>query len=164
MSTALNGVTGLRVVQAGYEHVDRVAPLFDAYRQFYGQPSDPEGAREFIHDRLSNLESIVYLAIGEIDDREEALGFVQLYPGFSSVSMKRIWILNDLYVNDMARRTGVGRALLEKAHHLATATGAKGLVLSTAHDNHHAQALYHDAGFVRDDEFYHYFLPVAPLE
>lgn len=164
MSIASSRVTGLRVFQAGYEHIDKVAPLFDAYRQFYGQPANPEGARRFIRDRLAGLESVIYLAVGEIDDAERSLGFVQLYPAFSSVSMQRIWILNDLYVSDQARRGGVGLALIEKARHLAEATDAKGLILSTSHENHTAQALYHEAGFVRDDEFYHYFLPVMPSD
>src|SRR5262249_19142141 len=33
----------LQPLQVTTEQVDLVAPLFDAYRQFYGQPPDPEG-------------------------------------------------------------------------------------------------------------------------
>ena len=84
-----------------------VAALFDGYRQFYEQPADYPLAEAFIRDRLANDESVVFLAL----DRESraGLGFVQLYPSFSSAAARRIWILNDLYVAPTARRRGVGR-------------------------------------------------------
>jgi len=153
-------VIDIRIIHGGFEHIELLAPLLDAYRQFYGQDADLEGARSFLHDRIGNLESVVYFALGAREGREFPLGFVQLYPSFSTVSMQRVWNLNDLYVTPEFRRHGVGRALIEKARQLAVATDAKGLVLSTAHDNHESQALYHQTGFIRDDEFHHYFLPV----
>ena len=89
-----------------------------------------------------------------------ALGFTQLYPSFSSVSTKRLWILNDLFVSDEARRFGVARALMEKARIFAIETDAKGLILETALDNEPAQALYESLGYTRDDEYYRYLLNV----
>lgn len=145
----------LRIVHAGPGDIDRIAPLFDSYRQFYGQEPDVEGARDFIAERLGNLQSVILMATGRHD---EAIGFTQLYPAFSSVSMRRIWILNDLYVVDAARRKGVAWALIEAAQSMSVATGAKGLVLATAIGNHGAKTLYESFGFIRDDEFHHYFL------
>lgn len=141
--------------QAGFSDIDRIVPLFDAYRCFYGQQSDLAGARQFIHDRLCNLQSVIFLAV---DGAGEALGFIQLYKSFSSVSMRRIWILNDLYVVETARGLGVARALMLEARTFSIETEAKGLILATAHDNQPAKKLYESLGFVRDDEFYHYFL------
>ena len=138
--------------------VDVVAPLFDAYRQFYGQPSDMAAARAFLGERLRREESVIFVAVA--DDGGEALGFTQLYPSFSSVSVRRLWILNDLFVSPSGRGKGVGRRLLERARDWAIETDAKGLTLATAVDNAAARALYESCGWRRDEEFEHYTLLV----
>ncbi|GGE70303.1 GNAT family N-acetyltransferase [Priestia taiwanensis] len=136
--------------------VHKVVPLFDQYRMFYQQFSDEEGAHAFLEERIRKAESVMYVAE---DEDGEASGFVQLYPSFSSVSMKRLWILNDLYVTEQARGKGVGVALLEKAKELAIETKAKGLMLQTAEDNVRAQGIYEEFGFKQEkDRFYVLFL------
>jgi ribosomal protein S18 acetylase RimI-like enzyme len=142
--------------------LDRVAPLFDAYRQFYGQPSDVALARRFVSERLREAESVVLLAESDDGGTTSALGFTQLYPSFSSVSAARIWILNDLFVAPEARGRGVARGLLDAARAHAERTGARRLVLSTARTNAAAQRLYESTGWVRDDAFLHYALELAP--
>jgi ribosomal protein S18 acetylase RimI-like enzyme len=132
-----------------------VAPLFDAYRQFYGKPSDPELAIRFIGERLANAESAVFLA--ENADGH-AVGFVQLYPSFSSVSAARIYVLNDLFIAPEARRGSVARRLLDAAAAYARAQGAVRLALSTGIDNLAAQSLYESTGWVRDEAYFHYSL------
>jgi GNAT superfamily N-acetyltransferase len=145
------------VKRAGPADVDAIAPLFDAYRQFYGQPSDVAAARAFIDERLRRDESVIFLAVASDG---EALGFTQLYPSFSSVSVRRLWILNDLFVRSGGRREGVGRRLLERAREWAVETDAKGLMLATAVNNAAARALYESCGWREDDEFKHYTLLV----
>jgi ribosomal protein S18 acetylase RimI-like enzyme len=135
--------------------VDRVAPLFDAYRQFYGLPSDLPLCRHYLAERLSRDESVVLLA-AEADGT--TLGFVQLYPGFSSLAAARTYVLYDLFVDPAARQRGVGRRLMEAAAEEARRRGAVSLVLSTAKTNHPAQRLYESLGWVRDEEFYEYNL------
>jgi ribosomal protein S18 acetylase RimI-like enzyme len=135
--------------------VDRVAPLFDAYRQFYGLPSDPGLCRQYLAERLGRDESVVLLA-GEADGT--TLGFVQMYPGFSSLAAARTYVLYDLFVAPAARERGVGRRLMEAAAEEARRRGAVSLVLSTAKTNHPAQRLYESLGWVRDEEFYEYSL------
>jgi GNAT superfamily N-acetyltransferase len=144
------------VRQAGPADADVVAPLFDAYRQFYEQPSDLALARRFIVERLERAESVVFLA--ERDGR--AVGFVQLYPLFSSTAARprRLWLLNDLFVAPEARGSGIGRALLARARRLAEETGATGLELATARSNATAQRLYESVGYRRDDAFLRYEL------
>ena len=123
--------------------LDAVAPLFDAYRQFYGQSPDPQRARDWLRERLQRHESVVLLA-----ERDGAIiGFTQLYPAFSSVRTARTWILNDLYVAARARRSGAARALLDAAVQFARDDGAAGISLETAHDNAPARALYVAAGW-----------------
>ena len=152
MEIELGGASPLQLVHVTPEQVGLVAPLFDAYRQFYGQPPDIDGARRFLAERLGRGESVI-LAVAE---GGRALGFTQLYPSFSSVSMRPIWILNDLYVAEDARRRGLGVRLLRAAREHALKTGAARLALSTAVTNTTAQALYERDGWRRDDEFFHY--------
>jgi len=135
--------------------VDRVAPLFDAYRQFYGLPSDLPLCWQYLAERLSRDESVVLLAA---DADDTALGFVQMYPTFSSLRAARVFVLYDLFVDPAARQRGVGRRLMEAAAEEARRRGAVSLVLSTARTNHPAQRLYESLGWVRDEEFYEYNL------
>ena len=130
----------------------RIAELFEAYRQFYGQAPDPDGARAFLRERLQAGDSAILIA--ERDRR--FVGFAQLYPSFSSTAMKRLWILNDLFVAPAHRRGGVGRALMAAAEDLARATSARGLVLATQKTNATAKALYQACGWKLDDAFDHY--------
>lgn len=145
-----------RVRQATPGDIDRLAPLFDAYRQFYERPPDLALARDFLSTRLRNGESVVFLA----EEADAVLGFVQLYPVFSSTSLApgRLWLLNDLYVVPAARGRGVARQLMDQARLLAEETAACGLVLCTARTNSSAQALYESLGYRVDDEFLYYEL------
>jgi ribosomal protein S18 acetylase RimI-like enzyme len=142
------------VRRAQVPDAELITPLFDAYRQFYGQSADLPLALAFLHERLTLDESVIFVALGE---QGEAIGFTQLYPSFSSISARRTWILNDLFVTPAARGNGVAHQLLDAARNHAVATGAKRLALSTAHDNP-AQKLYESVGYERDNVFYHYSL------
>lgn len=146
---------GFTIGLATAADADRVAPLFDAYRQFYGLPSNLQLCRHYLAERLSRDESVVLLA-GDADGT--ALGFVQMYPGFSSLAAARTFVLYDLFVDPTARQRGVGRHLMEAAAVEARRRGAVSLVLSTAKTNHSAQRLYESLGWVRDEEFYEYNL------
>ncbi|KZK32138.1 GNAT family N-acetyltransferase [Delftia sp. SD018] len=130
-----------------------IAPLFDAYRQFYEQPADADAALAFITARLERGESVILLA-RRPDGR--ALGFCQLYPSFCSVLAAPIYVLYDLFVAPDARRLGVGRALLLAAEAHARATGHARMDLTTARNNLRAQALYESLGWVRDEVFLTY--------
>jgi len=115
------------IKQATIDDVNTVVELFDQYRIFYRQASDKEGARQFLSRRLNYHESIIYLV--EVDNKE--VGFVQLYPIFSSVRMKRVWLLNDLFVAPAYRGKGLSKALIEHCKKLCKNSGAAGLMLET---------------------------------
>lgn len=142
------------VRRAGEADLDAIARLFDGYRQFYGQASDPIGARAFLYGRLMARDSVLFIAIAD----DAPVGFTQLYPSFTSTGMRRIFILNDLFVTPAARGSGAGRALLRAAAAFARGEGAARLSLSTARDNTTAQRLYEAEGYVRDEVFFHYEL------
>jgi len=146
----------LIIKQATIEYLDEIASLFNDYRVFYKQESDYEQAKAFLFDRFVHRESTIFLAIDS--NNNKAVGFTQLYPSFSSVSLKRSWILNDLFVREEYRRCGVAQLLLEAAKSHAEQTQSKGLELSTAVTNAIGQRLYERNGYKKDEEFYHYYL------
>ena len=144
----------MEIIRAASEQVDLIAPLFDQYRQFYKYRSDLAGARRFLNERLKNRESVIFLAV----EGDEALGFTQLYPTFSSTTLRPMWILNDLFVAPLWRKSGVARALMMRARQFGMEHQAVELMLETATDNLNAQRLYESLGWKRDTEFYTYHL------
>ena len=148
----------IRTRVATQDDVEVIAPMFDAYRQFYEQAPDVALARRFISDRLVKGESIVLLALRDL---QGAVGFCQLYPTFCSVEAKPIYALYDLFVEPAARRSGAGRMLLQAAERLAAENGVARLDLTTAKTNRPAQAAYESLGWVRDEVFHAYSKSIA---
>lgn len=150
-------MTSVTTRLATLEDLDGVAPLFDAYRQFYQQPPDLALARSYLQERMQRGESVIFVAE---DDAGRMVGFTQLYPTFCSVRVAPTFVLYDLFVAPEARGTGAGRALMQAAEAYAAATGAARLELSTAKTNTIAQSLYESQGWNRDDAFYVYNKPL----
>ncbi|MGG4043514.1 MULTISPECIES: GNAT family N-acetyltransferase [Paenibacillus] len=146
----------ITIRESGLEDLHELAAIFDLYRIFYGQETDVEGAAAFLFERMEHRESVILIA--EDVKQGRIAGFTQLYPVFSSISMKRSYILNDLYILEQYRKQGIARLLLEAAKRYAKLARAKGLSLSTAVTNVRAQQLYEQSGYVRDEQFIHYDL------
>lgn len=138
--------------KATIHDLSKVAKLFDHYRVFYHQESDLDKATSFIEERIHKSESTIFLADSE---SHGPCGFVQLYPSFSSVGMKRTLILNDLYVCSSARKQGIASELIKAAENYAKETKSSGLILETAHDNFNAQKLYEKMGWIKSTNFFY---------
>ncbi len=147
----------MQIRKAQSSDLEPLCQLFDDYRQFYQQTSDLKEARNFLNQRIQEQESVIFVA----ENNDELIGFTQLYPSFSSVSMQRLWILNDLFVAANARKQGVANALMTAAKNFAEETESKGIILETDLDNVQAQALYDKLGYQKQTSTYHYFLPVV---
>jgi ribosomal protein S18 acetylase RimI-like enzyme len=157
MTDTRSGPPAFTVRQAVLADLDAVAPLFDRYRQFYEQASDLAGAGDFLRQRMANGESVIFLA----EQAGQALGFTQLYPSFSSISMARELILYDLFVAEAGRQRGIGKALLDAAVAYGKAIGAASMNLTTAHTNTTAQALYHANGWQAEEVYRQYNMPLV---
>ena len=144
-------------IEAGLNELEEVTPLFDLYRQFYKQPSDLPGCRNYIKARMEGSESTIFLARTQ---EGKAVGFTQLYATFCSVEMIPRLILYDLYVDASVRRQGYAKALMDRATEFAVRNGFKRLSLETAADNLPGQGLYEREGWERDRQFYTYHLSV----
>lgn len=145
-------MSDLSVRQAVLDDLEEAARLFDAYRQFQGRAGDLAAARDFLRARFEHGESVVFVC--RIDG--EPAGFAQLYPSFSSVSLARVYVLNDLFVHERGRRRGVASRLLDALEAYARSMGAVRVTLNVARANTAAQALYEARGWKRDGEFFMY--------
>ena len=145
---------------ASLDDIDAVLPLFNMYRAFYGEPTRGVAARAFMRERwiLGESKLIVAEAAGKI------VGFTQLFPSFSSVTLQRLWILNDLFVIEAVRGKGAGRKLLEAAADFGRATFAKQLFIEGALANTAARGLYEDFGFVPNAEYAYYHLALQTAQ
>ncbi len=139
--------------KADLSDLSSLGRLFNNYRIFYGQVSDIDSSIKFLQQRMSKEESVIFVSERR---KREISGFVQLYPSFSSVSIKRTWILNDLFVDENHRKKGIGEALMKTAENHVRTSGARGLTLATAVDNDKAQRLYEKLGYQKNDKFFFY--------
>jgi len=139
----------MEIRKATIEDVPMLALLFNRYRVFYGKPPDIGAAAQFINDRLVRHESEIFMAV----EGDTIAGFMQLYPLFSSTRMKRLWLLNDLFISEEYRGQGVSKALIERAKELCRETGACGFTLETAKDNDIGNTLYPRAGLRLSEGF-----------
>ncbi len=111
----------IQIIAAGIDRLDDLARLFNQYRVWYHQSPDLAGARTFLEERINNGESKIFLALHD----GEPAGFVQLYPIFTSVGMRRAWLLNDLFVHEGHRSAGIATMLLETAKELGRANAVQ---------------------------------------
>lgn len=139
------------IKKATLQDLDSLTLLFDGYRVFYKQESDHKAARAFLQERLENEDSIIFVA--SINDN--LVGFTQLYFTFSSVSVSRVLILNDLYVYPDHRNQSIASTLMRHAQAYTKEIGAKGLILETGKDNP-AQKLYERLGWTKDENIHYY--------
>ena len=146
----------ISIQQASLDDIDTLETLFSGYLEFYQRKHDSTAIRHFLSERIANKESIIFVATSDA----KAVGFIQLYPAFASLSLKPSWILNDLFVSQHARGSGAASALMAAARQLAAETHACEIFLQTARTNHKAQALYEKLKYQRDDEFLVYTLSI----
>ncbi len=130
--------------KAKIKDLNNLSVLFDNYRIFYRKETDIESAQNFLKDRISKNDSEIFVAE---NTEHQLVGFVQLYPLFSSVRMKKLWLLNDLFVNYDYRKKGISLGLIDKAKELVEKSGACGMYLETEKSNLVGNNLYPKAGF-----------------
>ena len=144
------------VRKATKEDINQLTDLFDLYRTWYHQPSDIAAAKKFLLQRMEKEESVIFIAVLD----QAFVGFTQLYPIFSSVSLQKAWLLNDLYVHANARKQGVAAQLLDAARRHGLETNAKWLLLQTGNDNFTAQSVYEKNGWKKVADYF-YEMPLT---
>jgi GNAT superfamily N-acetyltransferase len=136
------------IQKATEDDLEELADLFDLYRIYYKKDSDVEAAKTFLLQRIQKKESVIFIATIE----SKIVGFTQLYPIFSSLSMKCSWLLNDLYILEEYRGKGISKQLLNAAKQLATETNAAWVLLETEKTNTVGNKLYPLSDFILYDK------------
>ena len=143
----------IHIRRASLSDVEQLTGLVEQYRGFYNQEAN-SNTQQFLHNRLSMNESIVFVA----EEGDQLVGFAQCYPTFSTVALAEMWLLNDVFVHPDFRRRHVAEQLMVETEAAAKKAGAARIWLRTAHLNAPAQALYEGRGWVHDDVFKRYDL------
>ena len=144
------------VRRATLEDLEKLAVLFDEYRQFYGASSNLALSQKFLKLRLENEQSVIFIHVKD----DVITGFVLLYLGFSSVACATYYILDDVYVTPSYRKQGSAKQLIDTAILFARHENAQRISLETQKNNYESRRLYEQMGFIQDDEFktFHCFL------
>lgn len=146
----------MEIRQAKIEDLDQLVILFEDYRHFYRQKPDQKKATHFLKERIENRESVIFIAI---DTRQnQALGFTQLYPTFTSTRMQKSWILNDLFVSKNGRGQGISKLLINTAKQHCVTTNSFGLLLETERTNIIGNKLYPSVGFTKEENNFYYWI------
>ena len=146
-------MTELRIRQATIQDLSKILLIFDDYREYFKQPKDPVSVERFLFEKFEHFESVIFIA--QLQD--EVVGFAQLYPVFSSLTLQRVWLLNDFFIAEECRGSGVGTQLFAKVKEFTLLTKSKGIELSVEHTNKKAWAFWEKQGFKIDEEFRYYF-------
>jgi GNAT superfamily N-acetyltransferase len=142
------------VRKAKLEDLDMLGVLFDQYRIFYCKESDLERGKKILKERIINNDSLILVA----DSNNDLVGYVQLFPLFSSTKMERIWLLNDLFIAEKFRGKGISKKLLQASVDFGKDNGTYALWLETEHSNHIANQLYRSAKWELDATHHYYHL------
>ena len=146
----------LKIIRANKNHIEGLSFLFNLYRQFYKYEKNLNDSQKYIHQRIINNESIIFICT----KNDKILGFVQLYETFDSLNLDKKLILYDLYVLEKYRKLGIARKLMNKSKDFAINNNFSRIELSTAKDNYNAQKLYESLDYIRDNEYYSYDLNI----
>ena len=134
--------------KAETKDLEMLSQLFDEYRVFYHKESNINDAKVFLNERIAQQDSEIIV----VEENQILVGFVQLYPLFSSTRMKKYWLLNDLFVNENHRGKGYSKQLIESAKEICIDSYACGILLETGKDNLIGNQLYPSCGFKIYDE------------
>lgn len=147
----------MRIFQATLEHLEALTPLFVAYREFHGAMPATALSKEFLQQRIEKQESVIFVAVQD----EQLLGFCQVYPSFSSLSLRPVWILNDIFVKEEHRGKQIAEKLIRYTLEQAAASDVVRIRVSISQYNEVAQRLFESTGFAEDPVFRNYIQTMA---
>jgi len=147
----------MHIVRSTVGHLEQLAELFEEYRLFCGFEQNLTETKNFLKKLIINEESTIFIAVDA--QTERLMGFVNLYPCYSSLALQRLWILNDLGVSSHYRGKGVSKALIQKVQEFAKETNAIRIELKTEINNTTARSLYKSMNFTIDVDNVYYRVP-----
>jgi ribosomal protein S18 acetylase RimI-like enzyme len=139
----------VRVWRADLHEAETVARLLVEFRDWMGRDWPSENAFLAGVEKLMERPETDFL-IGAPDEDSPPAGVVQLRYRFGVwLAAEDCW-LEDLYVREAARRSGLGRALVEASVARAGERGCRRIELDVSDANEPAWQLYESLGFSAD--------------
>ncbi len=149
MSGARDLADGYSIRQATEGDIPAVMPLVRAYTDFYeAYPSD-DGLEGMCRALISDPDGEGPLLVGIAPDGS-VVGFAGMRWKWSSLRGAKIGFLEDLFVDPVARGSGLADALLLECAERSRRAGAPILAWETAPDNRRAQAVYDRVGGIAE--------------
>jgi GNAT superfamily N-acetyltransferase len=141
---------GVAIATVGEEDLPDLLPLVRGYADFYGvSPTEKDLlslSRALIADPAR--EGVQFIA--RTHDGT-AIGFATVFWLWSTLSARRVGLMNDLFVAPEGRGGGAADALIERCRVACREQGATRLTWQTAKDNARAQAVYDRIGGTREE-------------
>jgi GNAT superfamily N-acetyltransferase len=139
----------VRVWRATVADAGAVGRLLCEFGEWWGNAPLDEAAVRASVERIMAGGDGEYL-LGAPDGATEAAGVCQLRFRWSVWKTAEDCWLEDLFVREAARRSGLGRALVEAAVDRARERGCRRIELDVNEDNAAARALYEACGFLTE--------------
>ena len=125
-------------------------PLMRGYADFYGVSPSDEGLLAMSRTLVSDPEHEGVQIIAR-DDTGTPVGFATIFWSWSTLSARRLGVMNDLFVTSGARGGGLADALIAECVERCRIRGADSLGWQTAKDNLRAQGVYERVGAKREE-------------
>jgi len=155
----------IQIVQATENHINLLAPLYHHYRSGFHQDTNVNDVKNFLTKTIDLPNTAVVIAVKNVSAKKQiALGFINMFCFYSTISFKKMWIINDIFVEETQRQQGIGKVLIRAAKDFALADGATHLLLETTPDNKAALALYASEGYVKDETGIRLYLELKPAK
>ena len=124
--------------------IGTLAAEFQAYLRDLGDRTEfAWGAREYLRDGFGDRAAFAGV-VAELDG--QVVGYALYHDGYETDRGRRLVHLIDLYVQEGARRRGVGRALMDQVAELGRARGAEIILWSVYKPNALAAVFYERLG------------------
>ena len=141
------------------EDLEDLLPLMRAYCEFYDVAPTDDALLAMSRALIADPEHEGIQLVAR-DGDGAAVGFATVFWTWQTLSASRAAVMNDLFVAEHARGTGLADALIAACGVHALAHGAPHLTWQTAKDNLRAQAVYERVGG-RRSEWLDYDLPLG---
>ena len=142
----------------GEADLEDLLPLLRGYCDFYEVAPSDDALLAISRALIADPEREGMQLIGREPDGK-AVGFATIYWTWQTLNAARLGVMNDLFVAEEARGTGLADRLIEACRERSATHGARELAWQTAKDNHRAQKVYDRIGGSKS-EWLDYSLPV----
>jgi GNAT superfamily N-acetyltransferase len=130
--------------------LEELLPLMRAYCDFYEVDPSDDALLALSRALIADHEREGLQLIARAPDGA-AVGFATLYWTWQTTSASRLGVMNDLFVSEAARGTGLADRLIAACRERCAEHGARTLAWQTAKDNHRAQKVYERVGGRRSE-------------